>query len=90
MRVERVEDSYRIAGDPTPDVEFANRCLSHLEVRAFAGVDPVLLEEPQRSALCTGLVRGGDDGSPVNPKLEVVAGEDHVNVKFTTLTSVTS
>ena len=38
MRVERVEDSFRIVGDPTPDVELANRYLSHLEVRAFAGL----------------------------------------------------
>jgi integrase/recombinase XerC len=36
MRVERVEDSFRIVGDPTPDIELANRYLSHLEVRAFA------------------------------------------------------
>lgn len=38
MRVERVEDSYRIVGDPAPDVELANRYLSHLEVRAFAAL----------------------------------------------------
>jgi hypothetical protein len=38
MRVERVEDSYRIVGDPTPDVELVNRYLSHLEVRAFAAL----------------------------------------------------
>lgn len=36
MRVERVEGSHRIVGSPAPDVELANRFLSHLEVRAFA------------------------------------------------------
>jgi len=38
MRVERVEDSFRIVGEPTVDVELANRYLSHLEVRAFAAL----------------------------------------------------
>jgi integrase/recombinase XerC len=38
MRVKRVEDSFRIVGDLTPDVELANRYLLHLEVRAFAAL----------------------------------------------------
>lgn len=38
MRVERVEGSHRIVGGPAPDVELANRYLSHLEVRAFAAL----------------------------------------------------
>ena len=38
MRVERVEGSYRIVGDPASDAELANRYLSHLEVRAFAAL----------------------------------------------------
>ncbi len=38
MRVERVEDSYRIVGVAASDVELANRYLSHLEVRAFAAL----------------------------------------------------